>query len=76
MQNLFVWDGETFSASQDGGATWAEIPQAMAPGTSPMAMQFIDALNGWVVDYNDGSYRIYRTTDGGQTWTLLAEAGG
>lgn len=76
MQHLFVWDGTTFSASLDGGQTWQVIPQTTSPGSSPMSMYFIDAQTGWIVDYNDGAYQIYRTTNGGQTWVLLAEAAG
>ncbi|HET6352248.1 MAG TPA: hypothetical protein VFG89_08980 [Coriobacteriia bacterium] len=77
-------DGYLFHTT-DGGVTWAKsrLPQSKTSsfrfGTARQ-IQFIDKTNGWVLsagDYKakDGYWynasRLYRTTDGGATWTKL-----
>jgi photosystem II stability/assembly factor-like uncharacterized protein len=60
--------GEFLLRSTDGGVTWHKIE---IPDKFEM-MEFVDSLTGYatpVIDTNDtGSFRIYKTTDGGETW--------
>ena len=67
-------------ATQDGGATWAEVVDPMAlPDTGSLSMScqksgiaFADAQNGWVAGdcfgVVPGSPYLYQTADGGHTW--------
>jgi hypothetical protein len=56
---------ETLWFTSDGGKTWssrASLPALLDP-------QFIDARNGWFAWWLSGSADVYRTIDGGQTWS-------
>lgn len=59
--------------SSDGGQTWLKQPLAgIESFWTPVDMQIIDARTGWVlVDAGKRGGRLMRTTDGGQTWTLI-----
>jgi photosystem II stability/assembly factor-like uncharacterized protein len=74
-----------FEMSRDGGRTWAEVA---LPGIAPHQMEgpmvylpgppaFLDSQSGAVavtIESPDAPHtRIYRTTDGGATWTLAAD---
>ena len=61
----------TLIGTTDGGKTWA--PLGSTPAIHWYALSFLDKSNGWIVgqDASTPSYgEIYRTTDGGTTWTL------
>ena len=51
----------------DGGATWTTA--FTAPSPNLRGLEFVNDTDGWVV----GSSTIYRTRDGGQTWSPLTE---
>lgn len=57
----------------DGGQTWQLLPSTA--GSVPMggasAAAFPDSLTGYVADVQD---RLFRTTDGGQSWTIVAQS--
>jgi photosystem II stability/assembly factor-like uncharacterized protein len=64
-------------ATLDGGRTWRELPALPGTGYS-MALDFVDANNFWYVGTPPGwikpttvGLELYRTTDGGKTWTLV-----
>ncbi|WP_322507683.1 hypothetical protein [Anaerolinea sp.] len=67
----WVWDGENLRLSQDGGWTWQTAPAN--PPETPESLVFSDPLTGWAVQYDENGHRLYGTTDGAQTWELLAE---
>ncbi|RQO32552.1 hypothetical protein DBR32_02840 [Taibaiella sp. KBW10] len=54
--------------TSDGGNTWAQMPGTMFAGFSLTDVHFISEQNGYVV-YNQ---RIYKTLNGGQTWSVQA----
>ena len=57
----------------DGGAHWAKAPTwDGARGDDLWAVDFTDAQHGWIAGGNAATLTgfIYRTTDGGQTWTV------
>ena len=62
----------TFARTVDGGVTWQS---ARVPGADT-TLQFrdvraLDANTAWLMSAGNGpASRIYRTTDGGKTWTL------
>jgi photosystem II stability/assembly factor-like uncharacterized protein len=63
----------------DGGNTWAPIANPPVANTNEFginnAFQFYDNMNGW---FGTGGFgggmggRVFRTTDGGETWTGFA----
>lgn len=65
-----VGDGGTILATSDAGATW----QARSAGVTAdfRDVWFLDASTGWVL----AADAIYRTGDGGATWTAVATPAG
>jgi photosystem II stability/assembly factor-like uncharacterized protein len=66
---------QEFTRTTDGGLTWTPgtIPNATAWAFSNLSA--VDANTAWVAMYNDASGsagRIYKTADGGVTWTQQA----
>lgn len=68
----WVWNDQALAVTADGGATWRALPPPPASGPIPVQIQQVDFVSpedGWLVDpFGD----LFRTTDGGQTWTPLA----
>jgi photosystem II stability/assembly factor-like uncharacterized protein len=83
IDDLRAWAlaGTTLQRTTDGGLAWATVN---LPGVREARdIDFVDATRGWMVaqadqmvggcpDYDE---QIYRTTDGGQTWTPLLPGG-
>jgi len=63
-------------ATTDGGANWA---QYQLPAGASRHFSFTDANHGWLVSIEQlpTSYdtAVYRTTDGGRSWSLLGRPG-
>jgi photosystem II stability/assembly factor-like uncharacterized protein len=73
----------TLGRTVDGGTTWENIPLHLFPSAAPVApasavyLHFFNAGTGWLVikhasgsNFSVGS--LFRTTDGGRTWTPLS----
>jgi len=68
--------------TRDGGETWSEAPAAARPAAmegeaafaaSGTSLVFADSRHGWLG--TGGSVaRVFRTTDGGRTWTVAPSA--
>lgn len=61
----------------DAGASWEPVSTSGIPGKeSLIKVDFVDELHGWVLTLlEDGTTytrHLYRTTDGGETWSLLS----
>ena len=58
--------------STNGGANWQTLTLP-APSVAARLTQawFINATTGWIVLTDNGAGYVYRTTDGGVSWTLL-----
>jgi photosystem II stability/assembly factor-like uncharacterized protein len=71
--DFFVWDGgKKLSFTQDAGANWATVKPNVNIQDNLDFIQFIDAVNGWAVTADaNGHCMLYRTSDGGATWTVL-----
>jgi len=59
----------------DGGASWTESNSV--PGYQPVAMDFAGPDQGWLLESQGAAMghdpvQVYRTADGGATWSLLA----
>lgn len=67
-----AWPTTRILKTIDGGYTWTSVFSPWPYGIR--CFDFCDSLNGYVVIY-DGyvDYKIYRTSDGGNTWTLYKQ---
>lgn len=65
-----------FARTADGGITWIPNTLAVPENLSPGDISAVDDLNAWVALYDatNGGGGIYRTSDGGETWTHQASA--
>jgi len=78
-QEAMVQCGEAICVTHDGAKNWQAFPldQDMIPNDSRSIseLEFVDPLTAWIVigDYNGSSmsYRIYKTSDGAESWELL-----
>ena len=71
--NFIVWDGNTLYHSNDQGQSWDAVTPDINLEGMIAALDFVDEQNGWVTWMDgDGNAGLYRTTDGGQTWTVPA----
>jgi hypothetical protein len=68
-----------FASSRDGGATWTRYPKPCPRGFpifEPSGISFPTATEGWLACDGGGAggssaKALYRTTNGGRTWTTL-----
>ncbi len=73
--------GQRLLVTGDGGSTWRDVTPPGGFGSdfgNPKGVAFFDAQHGWVAineaftspsDPSYGRIDVWRTTDGGQTWT-------
>jgi len=64
--------GGTFAVTTDGGATWRS---GVVPGAESLQFRDVEGVSESVayllsIGNNPGDFRIYKTTDGGSTWSL------
>src|SRR4029078_2857700 len=64
--------GGTFAVTTDGGATWRS---GVVPGAESLQFRDVEGVSESVayllsIGGNPGDFRIYKTTDGGATWSL------
>jgi photosystem II stability/assembly factor-like uncharacterized protein len=73
MQDAFTWDSAGFfHATNDAGANWRQVTSNVNFGDSVRDIDFVSTSTGWVVDLDEnGNLALYRTGDGGTTWTAL-----
>ena len=73
-----VWaagSGGTWVRTIDGGATWVTGAVAGAESLQFRDVHALDTRTAWVLSIGNGpDSRIYRTDDGGQSWTLQFQA--
>ncbi len=61
-------NGQSIFVTQDGGAQWTNENFTTSQWPFPIAMQFVNANNGWMLSA-DGS--LLRTQDGGKKWMTI-----
>jgi photosystem II stability/assembly factor-like uncharacterized protein len=71
-QDFFVWGDMGLSVSHDGGATWTTLGPNVNLRETLAALEFAGASAGWALTIDaEGSYLLYRTVDGGESWTPI-----
>jgi photosystem II stability/assembly factor-like uncharacterized protein len=73
-QNAFVACGHDLCVTHDGALTWQFVTPNIdigAEGTDRYLLQiaFVDASSGWMVIAQKDTNILYKTKDGGSTWT-------
>jgi photosystem II stability/assembly factor-like uncharacterized protein len=73
FQDIWVWSGDTLNVSHDRGQTWLSITSESPLQGKVQQIDFVDQATGWAIsmDTNENLY-LYRTIDGGNTWTELS----
>lgn len=61
------------SKTLDGGKTWEQYPLPADLANVEKAASFVDVNTGYLLASQDIYDRIYKTTDGGQNWTLILD---
>jgi photosystem II stability/assembly factor-like uncharacterized protein len=73
MADFFVWvGGTTLNVSHDSGSTWSVVSPNIDVRDTLASFQFVDANTGWALTVDASNHHsLYKTTDGGATWTAL-----
>lgn len=68
---MVIFNGEQFYVTRDAARTWSLIPPDVVFGDTFARMDFVNTMTGWVLtmDPADNRRTLYRTTDGGATWS-------
>lgn len=70
----FTWNaGGYLQVTHNAGGSWSQVPSNVNFGDTIPNLDFVSTTTGWAFqnDFNTGLTSLYRTTDGGKTWTLL-----
>lgn len=71
IRDIFTWSG-TFLNTHDGGYSWSQITPNVSFAGPLHDMDFVSNSVGWMLDYDYyGNSALYRTTNGGYTWTTF-----
>lgn len=69
-EEAVIYNGEQFYVTRDAARTWGIIPPDVKFGDIFAGMDFVDPMTGWVVTMDQTGQRgVYRTGDGGATWS-------
>jgi photosystem II stability/assembly factor-like uncharacterized protein len=72
-EEAVIYNGEQFYVTRDAARTWRIIPPDVKFGEVFAGMNFVDTMTGWVVTMDQtGQHGVYRTGDGGATWSPVA----
>ena len=73
LQDVWIWDGgPAMLISHDSGTTWSLVNTNINVTDTLMTIDFVNATTGWALTGDASShYSLYKTTDGGATWTAL-----
>lgn len=68
----FAWNG-SLQVTHNSGASWSGITPNVSFADGVPSMDFVSTTTGWIrQNAVNGSTPLYRTTDGGATWTLVS----
>jgi photosystem II stability/assembly factor-like uncharacterized protein len=74
MSHAISWDwAGMFHVTNNAGGSWTTITPSINFGEAFRGLEFISATTGWARQLTpDGLTSLYRTLDGGYTWTLVS----
>ena len=73
----YAWSpGGFLQSTHNAGASWGQVMPNLNFGDNVPQIDFVSTTTGWVLQNSvNGSTPLYRTTDGGATWTLVSGNG-
>jgi photosystem II stability/assembly factor-like uncharacterized protein len=74
LNDAFSWDwANIFHVTNDAGNSWKQVTPNVDFSNDFRGMDFVSTTTGWVIlGHANGYTSLYRTSDGGYTWTLLS----
>src|SRR5258706_2005335 len=67
-----IYNGEQCYVTHDAAQTWSTVPTDPAFRDTFTMMDFVNTSTGWVITSDSNGHRsLYRTSDGGATWSLV-----
>ena len=70
-QEAIIYNGEQFYVTHDGARTWIIVSPDTIFGEFFGGMEFVNPLSGWVITIDGANHSLYRTYDGGKTWSAI-----
>jgi photosystem II stability/assembly factor-like uncharacterized protein len=68
----WIWDGITLHSTSDGGVTWSARATDFDPAQQVAMLSLLSEMSGLALVFEpDGASQLYRTSDGGQSWSVL-----
>ena len=82
LRDVFVRGGPNLYVTSDGARSWRTVKPNIDFGLEGSKwdvsrMDFVDTTHGWILIYDNvndspyGHHSLYKTSDGGATWTAL-----
>ena len=69
-EDAVIYNGEQFYVTRDAARTWTKVTPNIVFGDSFVTMDFVNLNMGWIVTIDPDEHRaLYRTQDGGATWS-------
>jgi len=77
LQDAYARCGSSLCATHDASQTWQKLPgnldfDTSGTGTYVFHFDFADAMTGWAITTDGTSSTLWKTMDGGMTWTKLS----
>lgn len=74
LNHAISWDrSNVFHVTSDGGGSWTTITPNVNFSEDFRGLDFVSPTTGWAIRApSNGATLLYRTLDGGYTWTLLS----
>ncbi|HEU0297166.1 MAG TPA: NBR1-Ig-like domain-containing protein [Anaerolineales bacterium] len=75
LNDGFTWNINGYlQVTHNAGASWSQVTSNVNFGENVPILDFVSTTTGWAIqnDFNTGLTTLYRTTNGGATWTLLS----
>ena len=70
----FSWSpGGFFQVTHNSGGNWSQVTPNVNFGDNVYQLDFVSSTTGWILQNSvNGTTPLYRTTDGGSTWTAVS----
>jgi hypothetical protein len=74
MNDGFAWSPKGFmQVTRNAGNSWSQVSPNVNFGDNAPQIEFVSSATGWLLQNPvNGTTPLYRTTDGGTTWTVVS----
>jgi photosystem II stability/assembly factor-like uncharacterized protein len=70
-EEMVIYNGAQFYVTKDAAQTWSIITPDVDFSQNFIMMDFVDSNTGWVATIDELNHSLYRTGDGGATWSSV-----